>query len=159
MPAGVHDPYLSEVDDPVIGKSSGYTAGYASECTQLYSFLDVFRASGFSPVSPYIISVRSWPASRESVWQITIKKIKIPKSKIGHGSTVLNPIISRTTVADVFKLLFWVFFGSKVGPVSRNPNLRYDGTFLTLDAPRTANCPYKYSKISNYKVFAPSICS
>ena len=31
--------------------------------------------------------------------------------------------------------------------------------YLTLDAPRTANCPYKYSKISNYKVFAPSICS
>ena len=30
---------------------------------------------------------------------------------------------------------------------------------LTLDAPRTANCPYKYSKISNYKVLAPSICS
>ena len=28
-------------------------------------------------------------------------------------------------MTDFFKTFFWVFFGSKVGPVSRNPNLQY----------------------------------
>ena len=55
---GVHDPYLIEVDDPVIGKSPVYTAGHAPECTQLRLVTGLGVGSARQSLS--LLRVRQW---------------------------------------------------------------------------------------------------